>query len=71
MTTEMPRKRKVEGALKTSAGIEAVSIRVFALGNGKVALAGKEQDLQERDAVKRAPWPTAGVTSIRDHLKIV
>lgn len=64
-------KRKIEDALKRSAEIEAASIRVSALGNGKVALEGKVHDWQERDAVKRAAWSTAGVTSIEDHLKIV
>lgn len=63
-------KRKIEDALKRSAEIEAASIRVSALGNGKVALEGKVHDWQERDAVKRAAWSTAGVTSIEDHLKI-
>ena len=63
-------KRKIEDALKRSAEIEAASIRVSALGNGKVALEGKVHDWQERDAVKRAAWSTAGVTSIEDHWKI-
>lgn len=64
-------KRKIEDALKRSAEIEAASIRVSALGNGKVALEGKVHDWQERNAVKRAAWSTAGVTSIEDRLQIV
>lgn len=64
-------KRKIEDALKRSAEIEAAAIRVSALGNGKVALEGKVHDWQERNAVKRAAWSTAGVTSIDDRLQIV
>jgi osmotically-inducible protein OsmY len=64
-------KRKIEDALKRSAEIEAASIHVSALGNGKVALEGKVHDWQERNAVKRAAWSTAGVTSIDDRLQIV
>ena len=64
-------KRKIEDALKRSAEVEAAAIRVSALGNGKVALEGKVHDWQERNAVKRAVWSTAGVTSIDDRLQIV
>ena len=64
-------KRKIEDALKRSAEVEAAAIRVSALGNGKVALEGKVHDWQERNAVKRAVWSTACVTSIDDRLQIV
>lgn len=63
-------KRKIEDALKRSAEVEAAAIHISSLGNGKVALEGKVHDWQERDAVKRAAWSTAGVTSIEDRLQI-
>lgn len=63
-------KRKIEEALKRSAEVEAASIHVLTLGNGKVALEGKVHDWQEREAVKRAAWSTAGVISIDDRLLI-
>ena len=63
-------KLKIEEALKRSAEVEAASIHVFSLGNGKVALEGKVHDWQEREAVKRAAWSTAGVISIDDRLQI-
>lgn len=63
-------KRTIEEALKRSAEVEAASIRVSSLGNGKVALEGKVRDWGERDAVKRAAWSTAGVKSVEDRLQI-
>ena len=64
-------KRKIEEALKRSAEVEAKSIQVTSLGDGKIALEGKVHDWQERDAVKRAAWSTAGVSAIEDRLQIV
>jgi osmotically-inducible protein OsmY len=64
-------KRKIEEALRRSAEVEAKSIQVTSLGDGKVALEGKVHDWQERDAVKRAAWSTAGVSAIEDRLQFL
>lgn len=64
-------KRKIEEALKRSAEVEAKTIQVTSLGGGKIALEGKVHDWQEREAVKRAAWSTAGVSSIDDRLQIM
>jgi osmotically-inducible protein OsmY len=63
-------KRKIEDALKRSAEVEAQSIRVSLLGNGKVALDGEVHDWQERDAVSLAAWSAPGVVSVEDRLTI-
>jgi osmotically-inducible protein OsmY len=63
-------KRKIEDALKRSAEVEAQSIRVSLLGDGKVALDGEVHDWQERDAVSLAAWSALGVVSVEDRLTI-
>jgi osmotically-inducible protein OsmY len=63
-------KRKIEDALKRSAEVEAQSIRVSLLGDGKVALDGEVHDWQERDAVSLAAWSAPGVVSVEDRLTI-
>ena len=64
-------KHKIEEALRRSAEVEAKSIQVTSLGDGKIALEGKVHDWQERDAVKRAAWSTAGVSAIEDRLQFL
>jgi osmotically-inducible protein OsmY len=64
-------KRKIEDALRRSAEVEAKSIQVTSLGDGKIVLEGKVHDWQERDAVKRAAWSTTGVSAIEDRLQLL
>jgi osmotically-inducible protein OsmY len=63
-------RKEIENALKRSAEVEAKGIQVIAMGNGRIALEGKVHDWQEKDAVKRAAWSTAGVNSVEDRLQI-
>jgi osmotically-inducible protein OsmY len=61
-------KLKIEEALKRSAEVEARNIQVSIIGNGRVSLAGKVHDWQERQAVTNAAWSANGILSVEDHL---
>jgi osmotically-inducible protein OsmY len=63
-------KTRIEAALKRTAVIEAASIRVAVLGDGKVELEGKVRDWAERNAVERAAWSAPGVRMVEDHLRL-
>lgn len=63
--------RMIGDALKRNAEVEAQGIRVFSLGDGRVALEGSVHDWREREAVKRAAWSAPGVLAVDDRLKIV
>jgi osmotically-inducible protein OsmY len=63
-------KCKIEEALKRNAEVEARSVRVSVLGDGKIALDGNVHDWREREAVNRAAWSAPGVLAVEDHLLI-
>ena len=63
-------KRKIEDALKRHAEVEALGIRVV-VHDGKVTLAGKIDNWDERMAVETAAWSVAGVNSVDDHQLVI
>ncbi len=63
-------KRKIEGALKRNAEIEADAIHVTVREGDKVILEGTVNNLEERNAVANAAWSAPGVRSVEDHLVI-
>jgi osmotically-inducible protein OsmY len=63
-------KKKIEDALKRHAEVEALGIRVV-VQDGKVTLAGKVDNWDERMAVETAAWSVAGVNSVDDHQLVI
>lgn len=63
-------KRKIEGALRRHAELEAQGIRVLVEEGGHVALEGHVHDWRQREAARRAAWSAPGVTRVDDHLLV-
>lgn len=63
-------KKRIEGALKRNAEIEAQAIRVNVLDGGKIMLEGKVHAWSERRAAERAAWSAPGVNAVDDRLTI-
>lgn len=63
-------KRKIEGALKRHAEIEANAIRITVRDGNKVLLEGKVDNWDERFAVENAAWSAPGVKAVEDRLAV-
>ena len=63
-------KRKIEGALKRHAEIEANAIRITVPDGNKVLLEGKVDNWDERFAVENAAWSAPGVKTVEDRLAV-
>ncbi len=63
-------KRKIEGALRRHAELEAQGIRVSVEDGGHVALEGHVHDWRQREAARQAAWSAPGVTRVDDHLLV-
>lgn len=63
-------KQRIQSALKRHAEVEADEVRVAALADGTVQLAGHVQNWGALQAIKRAVWSTPGVQSIDDQLVV-
>lgn len=63
-------KRKIEGALKRHAEIEANAIRITVRDGNKVLLEGKVDNWDERFAVENAAWSAPGVKTVEDRLAV-
>lgn len=63
-------KRKIEGALKRSAELDAQSIRVNVSDDGKISLHGTVHDWHARDTARKAAWSAPGVIAVDDQLAI-
>jgi osmotically-inducible protein OsmY len=59
--------RRIEGALKRNAEIEAKDIRITEHG-GTVTLTGTVRDWAEYEAIRRGVWSAPGVQSVDDQL---
>jgi len=64
-------KRRIEGALKRHAELEADRIQVTVQGAGGVLLDGTVHDWRERQAAENAAWSAPGVITVEDRLRIV
>ncbi len=62
--------KQIEDALSRHAKFEAHAIRVSVRDGNKVALEGKVESWDERDAVEDAAWSVPGVQSVDDRLTI-
>jgi osmotically-inducible protein OsmY len=62
-------KKRIEGALKRNAQLEAKGIIVNVAGN-KVILEGNVKAWSERRMAERAAWATPGVTAVDDRLTV-
>ncbi|WFU13251.1 BON domain-containing protein (plasmid) [Rhizobium sp. CB3090] len=62
-------KRRIEGALRRYAEVEASRIRVNVV-DGRVVLEGGVHAWTERSAAEQAAWSIAGVTAVENHLSI-
>ncbi|HUZ31590.1 MAG TPA: BON domain-containing protein [Xanthobacteraceae bacterium] len=63
-------KKKIEGALKRHAEVEAEAIRITVHDNDRVLLEGKVDNWNERHAVENAAWSAAGVRSVDDRITV-
>jgi len=63
-------KKKIEGALKRHAEVEAKAIRITVHDNDRVLLEGKVDNWNERHAVENAAWSAAGVKSVDDRITV-
>lgn len=61
-------KSRIESALKRNSEVHARNIKVSMIDDGRVALTGKVQDWQEREAVTSAAWSVNGILSVEDRL---
>jgi osmotically-inducible protein OsmY len=62
-------KQKIEAAFKRSAQIDSEQVKVEAT-DGKVVLKGNVRNWAEKKAAEDAAWLAAGVTDVRNELKI-
>jgi osmotically-inducible protein OsmY len=62
-------KQKIEAAFKRSAQIDSEQVKVEAI-DGKVVLKGAVRNWGEKKAAEDAAWLAAGVTDVRNELKI-
>jgi len=61
-------KKRIDGALRRAAAVEAAHISVDVREGGKVTIHGKVHDWVERSAVERAAWSAPGVCEVEDQL---
>lgn len=63
-------KKKIEEALLRSARMDAQAITVEAEG-GSVTLRGTVHSMAEREQAERSAWSAAGVSSVRNNIRVV
>ena len=63
-------RNRIEGALRRHAYVQAERIHVGVEDGRSVTLDGSVQDLQQREAVKRAAWSVPGVSRVIDRLEV-
>lgn len=63
-------RRSIADALKRHAEVEAARIRIDVQTNGTVAIEGKVDDWEERQAVERAVWSAPGVRAVENRVRI-
>lgn len=63
-------RRNIVEALKRHAEVEADRITIDVRGNGTVAIDGRVDDWEERQAVERAAWSAPGVRAVENRVRI-
>lgn len=63
-------RKKIVDALKRHAEVEAARIKVEVHANGSVAIEGRVDDWEERQAVERAAWSAPGVRTVENRVQI-
>lgn len=63
-------RKHIVDALKRHAEVEAARIKVDVHANGVVAIEGRVDDWEERQAVERAAWSAPGVRSVENRVRI-
>lgn len=64
-------RKNIVDALKRHAEVEADRIKVEIRANGAVAIDGRVDDWEERQAVERAAWSAPGVRTVENRVRIV
>ena len=64
-------RKNIVDALKRHAEVEADRIKVEVRPNGSVAIDGRVDDWEERQAVERAAWSAPGVRTVENRVRIV
>ncbi|HEV2621791.1 MAG TPA: BON domain-containing protein [Frateuria sp.] len=64
-------RKNIVDALKRHAEVEADRIKVDIHANGAVAIDGRVDDWEERQAVERAAWSAPGVRTVENRVRIV
>jgi osmotically-inducible protein OsmY len=63
-------RKNIVDALKRHAEVEAARIKVDVHANGVVAIEGRVDDWEERQAVERAAWSAPGVRTVENRVRI-
>jgi osmotically-inducible protein OsmY len=63
-------RKNIVDALKRHAEVEAARIKVDIHANGAVAIDGRVDDWEERQAVERAAWSAPGVRTVENRVRI-